>query len=97
MEMEYFTDENIKKINFKNPKEADETLRAKAQESGFELAAKDPIFSGYCRYYCTKGGKKRGQASNKTDCPFYFRTILIFNQDGSTLVKISNSRICLEQ
>ena len=42
--MEYFTYENMEKLQFQSPKEANETLRAKAQESGFDLAAKDPFF-----------------------------------------------------
>ena len=66
MGMEYFTYENMQKIHFQSTKLADETLRVKTKESGFELAVKDPI-SGYCRYYCIKGGKKRRQTLNKTD------------------------------
>ena len=40
----------MEKLNFKNPKEADEILRSKAMQSGFELVAKDAIVSGFCRY-----------------------------------------------
>ncbi|KAK8881891.1 hypothetical protein M9Y10_044528 [Tritrichomonas musculus] len=92
----YFSPENFKKLEFNSPLEADSELRIMAKKNGFEISAKDIIISGFCRYYCHKGGKKRGKNSNKTDCPFCFRTIMSVNDDGSTFVKIDEAYQCLE-
>ena len=44
-----------------------------------------------CRYYCRKGGEKRGIISNKMNCPFAFRIMLILRYDWTISIEISDS------
>ena len=66
-----------------------ETLNLQARMAGFRLACRDVIKSGFCRYYCTKGGRIRGNKTNKVNCPFCFRTIV--NDDGEVTIELSGS------
>lgn len=82
------------RLEFKTPKEANETFRRNAYCAGFEISARDSTEVGSCRYYCQKGGRKRGNIYNKTNCPFYFKEHVKAKEDGTYLVSISQKKIC---
>ena len=69
--MNFFVWRNLKTLNFPTAREADLVLRKKALEDGFEITARDSTKVAGCRYYCRRGGRKRGDISNKIDCPFF--------------------------
>mgnify|MGYP001050602289 FL=1 len=93
--MNFFVWRNLKTLNFPTAREADLVLRKKALEDGFEITARDSTKVAGCRYYCRRGGRKRGDISNKIDCPFFFKTMAFENQDGSISIRISEKNICL--
>lgn len=90
--MEFFQLQNMFKLEFKTHKEADSAFRRNAFFAGFEISARDSTKVGNCRYYCQKGGRKRGNISNKTNCPFYFKTHVKANEDGTYSVTISQKK-----
>lgn len=80
------------RLEFKTPKEADTTFWRNSYFAGFEISARDSTEVGSCRYYSQKGGRKRGNISNKTNCPFYFKAHVKAKEDGTYLVTISQKK-----
>ena len=65
-----------------------------ANQAGFEISVGDDPNSKFCRYYCSKGGRKRGKMPNKTNCPFYLTACLEKNIRSEKII-ISTKNICL--
>lgn len=93
--MEFFTEENLKNLVFKSPLDAYQTMKLMALQSGFEIIIQDTKGTSDCRFYCSKGGRKRGKTSNKTDCPFFFRLSTEVTNDHKLITRISPKNMCL--
>jgi len=71
--MNFFTHENLTKFEFKNGKDIQSILQREARSQGFDIFSRNNVMDLHPVFYCSYGGRKCKNGSNKTNCPFYLR------------------------
>ena len=71
--MDFFLQENISRMIFKDGKEIQKILKREATKIGFDIYSRNNILDPHPVFYCSFGGRKNNRSSNKSNCPFYLR------------------------
>ena len=64
----FFIEEGLKAMKFDTMHNAYIHLRVQAMKAGFDIGSTQSFHSVYSTFYCLKGGRQRGDRTNKTGC-----------------------------
>ena len=89
----FFTEESLKAMRFESMQSAYVHLRVQAMKAGFDIGSTQSFHSVYSSFYCLKGGRQRGDRTNKTGCQWKL-SLVPDNESGSFgAVKIKDCKL----